>query len=324
MGDADGSYDFHDAVDMVGALMNRADLCMGSRFSGGIRPGAMPWKNRYIGNPILTGMLNLLFKAGVSDAHCGLRAITKSCFERLKMASTGMEFASEMVIKAALMDCRIAEAPATLSPDLRGRPPHLRPWRDGWRHLRYLIMLSPTWAFAVPAAATGIAAIAILAFASVVALFGADFATPIGNYWIVLAGAMLGMSHVAGLLAAATHIYGVREGYRRPSLWTVRLARWVSLETMLLAGLGCLGTGLAVLFGVAAYWSASRFGPIANVLPAVIGTSLVVIGGQNALGGFLLAILNGNEAEFLRSAALRAEPPVAEAPGLEVLHGVPR
>ena len=151
MGDADGSYDFLEAVPMVEALVNGADLCMGSRFEGGIKPGAMPWKNRYIGNPILTGLLNLLFRAGIDDAHCGLRALTKSCFERLRLEGSGMEFASEMVIKAALLNQKIVEVPTTLWPDLRGRAPHLRPWRDGWRHLRYLLMLSPSWLFGVPA-----------------------------------------------------------------------------------------------------------------------------------------------------------------------------
>ena len=153
MGDSDGSYDFREATAMVEALMSGADLCMGSRFKGGIKPGAMPWKNRYIGNPILTGILNLLFGAGISDAHCGLRALTKPCFERLELTGSGMEFASEMVIKAALKGERIVERPATLSPDLRDRAPHLRPWRDGWRHLRYLFMLSPFWLFAAPALA---------------------------------------------------------------------------------------------------------------------------------------------------------------------------
>lgn len=322
MGDADGSYDFRDAVEMVSKLVEGADLCMGSRFKGEIKPGAMPWKNRYIGNPVLTGILNLLFRAGVSDAHCGLRAFTKDCFERLRLTSTGMEFASEMVIKAALLGLRIAEVPATLAPDTRDRPPHLRPWRDGWRHLRYLLMLSPTWVFAGPAVVTGVIATALLSFSVAVALSGATFANPIGNYWIVLAGAMLGMSHVGLLLAAAAHLYGVREGYRRPSVRTAWLARFVSLETMLLSGLGLLASGLVVLFAVAAWWSAHRYVQIPNVLPAVIGTSLVVVGMQNVLGGFLLAILNGNEAAFLRPAAV--EDATAEPPGLEELKAISR
>jgi glycosyltransferase involved in cell wall biosynthesis len=149
MGDADGSYDFRESVWMVRRLVEGADLCMGSRFKGRIEPGAMPWLNRYVGNPVLTFVLNLLFRAGISDAHCGLRALTRASFERLSLSGRGMEFASEMIVKAALIDLKIVEVPTTLSKDLRNRPPHLRPWRDGWRHLRYLLTLSPR-AFAVP------------------------------------------------------------------------------------------------------------------------------------------------------------------------------
>lgn len=313
MGDADGSYDFCDAVAMVAELCAGADLCMGSRFRGGIKSGAMPWKNRYIGNPVLTGVLNILFRAGIEDAHCGLRALTRPCFDRLALSGTGMEFASEMVIKAVLKQCRIAQVPATLSPDLRDRPPHLRPWRDGWRHLRYLLMLSPTWLFAVPAGVMGTAAIAILLQALVVALTGQSGRSMIGNYWVIAAGAMLGVAHVTALLAAATHLYGIREGYQRPSRWTALFARWVSLESMLLSGLALIGTGAALLVGVVSYWSQNRFGAIGNVLPAVLGTSLLTIGAQNALGGFLLAIIAGNEAEFLKQAGTAQTPAVPAA-----------
>jgi glycosyltransferase involved in cell wall biosynthesis len=314
MGDADGSYDFCEAVGMVAALDKGAGLCLGSRFKGEIKPGAMPWKNRHIGNPVLTFILNLLFRAGVSDAHCGLRAVTKPCFEQLGLAGEGMEFASEMIIKATLKGVEIAEVPATLSPDQRQRAPHLRPWRDGWRHLRYLLMLSPTWVFALPAALIGVLSLAILVLSAFDAWVGLGMRAPIGNYWVILAGAMLGVGQVSGLLAAASHLYGVREGYRRPSRWTARLARFVSLETMLIFGLASFLAGFAVLFGVVAYWSSMRFGRIDNVLPAVIGTTLIVLGAQNALGGFLLAILSGNEAEFLKDAAPRAQPTQADVP----------
>jgi glycosyltransferase involved in cell wall biosynthesis len=303
MGDADGSYDFHDAVAMIAELTRGADLCMGSRFRGKILPGAMPWKNRYIGNPILTGILNLLFKAGISDAHCGLRALTRGCFERLGLKGTGMEFASEMVIKAALKGERIVEVPATLAPDTRDRPPHLRPWRDGWRHLRYLLMLSPTWVFALPAMILAVGSLLVLVTSGVMQLMDATGGTPFGNYWIILAGAMLGVAHTSGLLAAATHLYGIREGYRRPGPRTSKFSRWISLETMLMSGLAAAIGGLIVLFMVVGYWSAHGFTAIGSVLPAVLGTMLIVVGAQNALGGFLLAIVGGNEASFLRQPA---------------------
>ena len=135
MGDCDGSYNFTEGVARIGKLIEGHGLCMGSRFDGGIEPGAMPWKNRHIGNPALTGILNLFFRSGINDAHCGLRAIRRDAFALLGLSGEGMEFASEMVIKASLRKMRVVQVPATLSVDLRDRAPHLRPWRDGWRHL---------------------------------------------------------------------------------------------------------------------------------------------------------------------------------------------
>jgi glycosyltransferase involved in cell wall biosynthesis len=314
MGDSDGSYDFRDGVAMVGKLIEGADVCMGSRFKGRIEPGAMPWKNRYIGNPILTGILNILFRSGISDAHCGIRALTKETFERLRLSGEGMEFASEMVIKATLKGCRIAEVPATLRRDLRSRPPHLRPWRDGWRHLRYLLMLSPVWIFAIPAVALALAAVAILGSAGLSALSSGP-PSAFGNSWMILAGGVLTVAHTAALLAAAGVLYGVREGYRPPSEWARSLARWVSLETMLIAGVAAALVGFGILGYLLSYWSVHAFKPIANVLPAVLGTSLVVIGAQNVLGGFMLSIIAGNDANFMRAALAAPQPtPVTVRP----------
>jgi len=237
--------------------------------------------------------------------------LTKECFQDLRLCGVGMEFASEMVIKAALKSCRIAEVPVTLSKDLRDRPPHLRPWRDGWRHLRYLLMLSPAWLFGMPAVLLGAASFAVLLYAAVIAVMGQFGESYFGNYWVILAGAMLGVSQSAGILAAATQLYGVREGYRRPGQWTNRHAKWISLETMLLTGLTLVALGFLTLAVVVGWWSASRFGRFGNVLPAVAGTTLIVMGFQNMLGGFLLAILNGNEAEFFKSdntSTVRNEP----------------
>ncbi len=313
MGDADGSYDFRDAIPMIDALQKGADLCMGSRFRGGILPGAMPWKNRHIGNPVLTGILNVLFGTRVSDAHCGLRALTKGCFKRLNLLGSGMEFASEIVIKAALKGECIVEVPVTLSPDRRHRSPHLRPWRDGWRHLRYLLMLSPTYLFSLPATLLAAVGLSILAAAFAASLAGLDGHFFFGTYWIILAGAMLGLGHSCGILAAASHLYGVREGYRRPSGYAHRWVEWVSLETMLISGVLFFGMGSAILCAVVWYWSQIAFKPIGSVLPAVAGTTLLVMGTQNALGGFLLAILNGNEAKFLEHGPRRNQPSAPRA-----------
>jgi glycosyltransferase involved in cell wall biosynthesis len=303
MGDADGSYDFREGAEMVGALIEGADLCMGNRFKGGIRPGAMPWKNRYIGNPVLTGILNLLFRSGVGDAHCGLRALTRECFARLQLTGAGMEFASEMVIKASLLGERIVERPATLSPDLRDRPPHLRPWRDGWRHLRYLFMLSPSWLFAAPAVALMGGGAAILAVTGWNYVYRPGVEIMLGDYWVVLAGSMVGLGHIAALLAVASHLHGVRAGYRRAKSWIMGLSRWVTLETMMFTGLVFAILGFADLLWVVAQWSARHFQKTYSVFPAVVGTLLVTLGAQTVLGGFLLAIINGNEAKFLRPKA---------------------
>lgn len=306
MGDADGSYDFNDGVAMVASLHHGAGMCMGSRFKGGIAPGAMPWKNRYIGNPALTGILNLLFRSGISDAHCGLRAIRKDVFLSLRLTGTGMEFASEMVIKAALKRVRTEEVPARLLVDLRDRPPHLRPWRDGWRHLRYLFMLSPTALFAVPALAGAAFSLAILAAAVIEALAPGSFPA-VGNYWVILAAALLGVSHLSAILAIAGELYGVREGYRLRRRLGASFARLVSLETMLMTGAGLVAGGLAILAAVVWQWGTRDFAATYSVLPAVLGTLCVTLGFQNALGGFLLAIIGGNEARFLSQPVLPEE-----------------
>ena len=302
-GDADGSYDFREAAPRVERLVEGADLCMGSRFKGGIAPGAMPWKNRYIGNPVLTGILNLFFRPGISDAHCGLRALTKETFDGLQLCGSGMEFASEMVIKAALQRRAIAEVPATLSPDLRERAPHLRPWRDGWRHLRYLLMLSPTWLFAVPAVAGALAALVIFAGAILHAFAPQSAPAFFGNYWLIGGSALAGASHLALILAIAGHLYGIKAGYRRSGRRTAALARLLTLETMLVSGVALFLTGLVALGVVAWSWSARDFSATYSILPAVLATLLVTLGVQNVFGGFLLAIIGGNEADFLQEAS---------------------
>lgn len=150
MGDADGSYDFNDIPKFISALREGADFVMGSRLRGTIHPGAMPFLNRYLGTPVLTYLINLFFKSKISDVNCGLRALTKEAFDSLRLRAGGMELASEMVIKASLLGLKIVEIPTTLFPDTRGRPPHLRPFRDGWRHLRFLLLFTPTWLFFIP------------------------------------------------------------------------------------------------------------------------------------------------------------------------------
>lgn len=150
MADADGSYDFRESGPMLKALQTGADLVMGNRFAGGIHPGAMPWKNRYIGNPVLSFLGRLFFHIPTRDFHCGLRGGSKAALTGLALRTGGMEFASEMVIKASLSGLKMTETPVSLRPDGRDRAPHLRPWRDGWRHLRFMLLFSPRWLFMLP------------------------------------------------------------------------------------------------------------------------------------------------------------------------------
>ncbi|MGD0884873.1 MAG: glycosyltransferase family 2 protein [Thermodesulfovibrionales bacterium] len=150
MGDADDSYDFGNLASFIDKLREGYDLVMGNRFKGGIQANAMPALHRYLGNPVLTGFGRFFFKSPVGDFHCGLRGFNKKAIQRLNLQTTGMEFASEMVVKATLFNLRITEVPTTLSPDGRSRPPHLRSWRDGWRHLRFLLIYSPRWLFLYP------------------------------------------------------------------------------------------------------------------------------------------------------------------------------
>ena len=302
MGDADGSYDFTDAVAMIGRLVDGAELCMGSRFKGGIKPGAMPWKNRYIGNPLLTGILNLFFRSGIDDAHCGLRAIRKEAYQALGLESSGMEFASEMVIKASLKRIRVDEVPATLSPDLRGRAPHLRPWRDGWRHLRYLFMLSPTWAFGVPALLLAGTGCWILAVAALHALGVVSGPSHFGVSWTTLATFMVTTGHFAALMALATHFYGVRRGYRTLRPWLARLEPALTLETALVIGAVLIALSLVGLAAVGLWWGANAFAALPNQLPLLLAIGSGVIGLQTALGGVLLAVLSGHNGRFVELA----------------------
>ncbi|MBX9663897.1 glycosyltransferase [Novosphingobium sp.] len=312
MGDCDGSYDFTDAVAMIGKLLDGADLCMGSRFKGGIAPGAMPWKNRYIGNPVLTGLLNLFFRTGIDDAHCGLRAIRRDAYHALNLQGSGMEFASEMVIKASLRKLRIDEVAATLSPDLRDRAPHLRPWRDGWRHLRYLFMLSPTWAFGVPAALIAALGMLILTIATLHET-GLIQTSPFGESWTVIGAMLVSGGHLGLIMALATHLYASRAGWSPPARWMFALGRVLTLESFIITGAALIGAAALGIVTIAGYWSSIHYQPLSTVLPVVIASLLGSIGIQTLFAGFLLAVISGHQANFLSD--LQAPEPAA-APGL--------
>jgi hypothetical protein len=309
MGDADASYDFREAVAMIRELMNGSDLCMGNRFAGDIRRGAMPWINRYVGNPTLTGILNLFFRSGIGDAHCGLRAITKDAFDAMRLNSSGMEFASEMVVKASLLRMKTTESPVSLHPDGRDRRPHLRPWRDGWRHLKFLFMLSPFWLYVVPS---------LLLMLFSVCIFALLLATPpqqvfhvgpiwFGDHWMILAGGLCQLGCGGLVFGAAASISSVRQGYRR----LTRPLRWVrqaaTVEHAVFLGIFLCAVSAGVFACVLFRWGQTDFGPLREMRQMVVATTLLLIGVQAIFGGFLLAIL-GEDHEQASDAAIEEFP----------------
>ncbi len=303
MADSDASYDLRQCVEMVTRLRDGYELCMGNRFRGRIYPGAMPFKNRYIGNPLLSGVLNLLFHSGLRDAHCGMRAFTKDAFEKMRLTSSGMEFASEMVIKATLLDLKRTEMPVDLRPDGRDRPPHLHPWRDGWRHLRYIFMLSPFGLYFVPALVFGALGLAILALLLVNRSALVVDIGPIwfGDHWLIIASAMIVASYQAVMFGFATTVYGIKSGYRRTPRWLRRLGRTARLETALVAGLLMIAGAVAVFAVIFSGWSSEGFGALQRTREMVAATTLGLLGIETIFGSYLVAIVSGNEASFVES-----------------------
>ncbi|MFD1156249.1 glycosyltransferase family 2 protein [Roseovarius aestuarii] len=296
MGDSDCSYDFVEAVPMIKCLMDGADLCMGNRFRGEIKPGAMPWKNRYIGNPALSGVLRFLFRTKIGDAHCGLRAIKKDALDQLSLSSTGMEFASEMLLKSVLQQFSIAEVPVTLSPDRRGRAPHLNPWRDGLRHLVYMLLLSPTWLFLAPALflfSVGFAITVMLQLggdAEMVWIGGYRF----GDHWAVVASASMILATQAIVFWMAALMGSFRDGLLVP---TERARYWLGfsrLQYWMLAGASLTLVGLFWAGTVTTGWINSNFAALNEIRTLIAAFTMIIIGVQVFFSGFLLSMIAGN------------------------------
>ncbi len=246
MGDADDSYDFSDLDGFVARLREGFGLVMGNRFRGDIRPGAMPFLNRYLGNPILSFLGALFFKSACGDFHCGLRGFDRQAISNLGLVMPGMEFASEMVVKASLHGICVTEVPIVLFPDGRGRPPHLRPWRDGWRHLKFLLMHSPRWLYLYPGLVMtggGLGAMALLALAGGITLFGAQL-----QVHSMLAAGVIGLLGVQTLtFAVLARQFAVREGFLPPAPRLIRFRGWATMERIAAAGIILLAAGLAGL-----------------------------------------------------------------------------
>ncbi|MDP3761259.1 MAG: glycosyltransferase family 2 protein [Ramlibacter sp.] len=293
MGDADSSYDFSRLGAFVAQLRAGADLVMGNRFKGGIEPGAMPALHRYLGNPVLSFVGRLFFRVPIHDFHCGLRGFSRQAILKLGLVTPGMEFASEMVAKAALGNLRVEEVPTTLRPDGRDRPPHLRTWRDGWRHLRFLLLFCPRWLFLYPGLlllTVGVAAFALLqrgplSFISV----GLDV-----HSLLYMAGAMiLGMQLIQ--LALLTKWMAVLAGIAPEPAWLKRLERFLNLELGLLASLLLLAAGVFWSVRLVYQWGAGGFGaldPTQMMRDAIPAVTLMIVGVQAAAGTLFAGALH--------------------------------
>ena len=284
MADADLTYDFNEIPRFVAELEQGAELVMGDRMDN-IQPGAMPWLHRYVGNPILTGLLNMFFSTGVKDAHCGMRALRRDVLPRLDLRTTGMEFASEMVIRAAKENLRIAEFPIEYHP--RGGESKLSSFRDGWRHLRFLLVHSPTHLFIVPGAL--LAGLGTL----IVALVGGGLDVA-GRSWgihALIGGALLMVVGTQVLaLGLCAHAYGTYfMGERDP--WFDRMRARFRLEHGLLLGGAFMLVGVALGAVILATWISHGFGSLADEHLAVVAATLVIVGIQIFFSSFLLSIL---------------------------------
>jgi glycosyltransferase involved in cell wall biosynthesis len=293
MGDADDSYDFTNLLPFVEKLREGYDLVMGNRFRGGIKPGAMPPLHKYLGNPVLTAIARLLYwNPPCGDFHCGLRGFRRDAAERMNLRTTGMEFASEMVVKATLNKMRITEVPTTLSPDGRSRPPHLRSWRDGWRHLRFLLLYSPRWLFLYP----GLILMTVCAIIGLRLLFG-----PVGIGGVVFdvhtllyaaIGIVIGFQAV--VFAVFTKVFATSEGLLPADARLNRMFRFVTLESGLITGAVLLVLGFVGSVYALGSWEARSFGQLnpSDTLRLVIpSATALMLGFQIMLSSFFLSVL---------------------------------
>ena len=291
MGDADDTYDFGQIPAFVEPLRRGADLVIGDRLGGRIEPGAMPWHHRWIGVPILSLILNLLFGSRISDAHCGMRSITREAFGRLGLQTTGMEFASEMLIRAARAGLRIEQIPITLRRGGRPGRPHLRSFRDGWRHLKMMFLLSPTHLFLIPGAvlfAAGALLLAVLAPGPI------HLGSVLIDYHFMILGSLLAvLGFNVMTIGMFARVWAFVEGLDEADRLLPRLFRIFTLERGLLAGaLAFLaGLGMNVLILVEWLRKGFTFGGEVRVRPAILGLTLMVIGGQAFFSSFFFSML---------------------------------
>jgi glycosyltransferase involved in cell wall biosynthesis len=292
MGDADDSYEFGHVPRFLAELRKGADLVMGNRFRGGIGPKAMPPLHKYLGNPVLSAMGRILFSVPVGDFHCGMRAFSKDAYERLQLRTTGMEFASEMVVKSSLMGQKIVEVPTTLQKDGRSRPPHLKTWRDGWRHFRFLLLYSPRWLFLLPGMLLMIVGLGLMAW-----LLPAE--RPLGHVNLgvdtlayAAAAVLLGFQLV--FFAIAAKVFAITEGLLPEDASFDRWFQYITLETGLIFGVLLFLVGIGIAVSSVVGWSHTGYGALPPVqmmrhtLPAML---CLMLGTQVCFGSFFLSLL---------------------------------
>ena len=298
MADADDSYEFAHIPRFLAELRDRpdgsagSDLVMGNRFRGGIGPKAMPPLHRYLGNPVLSLLGRTLFHAPIGDFHCGIRAFSKDAYERLQLRTTGMEFASEMVVKSSLLGQRMTEVPTTLKKDGRSRPPHLKTWRDGWRHLRFLLMYSPRWLFLFPGLALMLIGIGLMAW-----LLPAE--RPLGHLNLgvdtlayAVSAVLLGFQLV--FFGVAAKVFAITEGLLPEDASFDRWFRYITLETGLIAGVLLVLAGIGIAVSSVVSWSHTGYGPLPPVqmmrrtLPAML---CLMLGTEICFASFFLSLL---------------------------------
>jgi hypothetical protein len=292
MGDADDSYDFTNLMPFVTKLREGCDLVMGNRFKGGIAPGAMPPLHRYLGTPVLSFIGRLFFRSNIGDFNCGLRGFRRDSAIKLGLQATGMEFASEMIVKAALAHQKISEVPTTLAKDGRSRPPHLNTWRDGWRHLRFLLLFSPRWLFFIPGLVLLVVGLGLGAAVATGPLTIGGVSFDVDT--LVACGACVDIGFQAILFWLFTQVYAGSEGFLPTEPRVQTLLGKLSLERGLLTGVVVGLAGLVGLIFSLTYWQGQAFGhlnyehALRLMVPSV---TALVLSCQLILGTFFLSIL---------------------------------
>jgi glycosyltransferase involved in cell wall biosynthesis len=293
MGDSDDSYDFSELDPFVSKLREGYDIVVGNRFRGGIKPGAMPFLHKYLGNPVLSFLGKFLFRARINDFHCGLRGFRQDIVERLNLRSPGMEFASEMIVKSSIYRLKMCEVPTVLSKDGRSRPPHLRTWRDGWRHFRFLLIYSPKWLFLYPGLAIFFAGMLLGGIILKMPLRINNVLFDTNTLLYAMGASVVGFQLFIFWLF--TRKYATQVGLLPESYSISRWGQFFSLENLLRLGVLCLIAGLWGTYNALASWQAVNFGKLdyptslKQVIPSVF---LIIQGVQLCFSSFFMGVLD--------------------------------